>query len=139
MTAEESTYSKFGQAAGERSAVADPGPAAVAPPASLAHRHPIGVAVVTGLTGLVVGAFGAATLIGLWAPPPPPGWGPPPPPPGAWGPPPPPFAWHPPPPPPGAFGFPPPAGRPAPPEIPPPPGPPGASPSAPATPAPPTR
>ncbi|MCV7092361.1 hypothetical protein, partial [Mycobacterium interjectum] len=47
-----------------------------ATPPSILHRHPVGVAVGSGLAGLVVGAFGAATLIGLWAPAaPPPGFG----------------------------------------------------------------
>lgn len=82
-----------------------------ATPPSVVQRHPVGVAVASGLAGLVVGAFGAATLIGLWAPTAPPGFGfPPPPPASAWGPapPPPPFAWHPPPP----WAVPPPPGQP---------------------------
>ncbi|WP_156763992.1 hypothetical protein [Mycobacterium sp. 852002-50816_SCH5313054-b] len=104
-----------------------------ATPPSVLHRHPAGVAVGSGLAGLVVGAFGAATLIGLWAPPsPPPGFGFPPPPAGAWGPPPPPpFAWHPPPP----WAGPPPPGQPPQPSIPGPSGGPGTPPSSP----PPTR
>ncbi|MCV7442332.1 hypothetical protein H7K33_08855 [Mycobacterium paraense] len=97
-----------------------------AAPPSVLHRHPVGVAVGSGLAGLVVGAFGAATLIGLWAPPSlPPGLGLPPPPAGAWGPP--PFAWHPPPP----WAAPPPPGQPPQPGVPAPPGGPGAPPSSP--------
>ncbi|WP_197516993.1 HAMP domain-containing sensor histidine kinase [Mycobacterium sp. E2699] len=63
MTAEESTHTP-------EPATPAPYPEP-APASSVLHRHPVGVAVGTGLAGLVVGAFGAATLIGLWAPPPP--------------------------------------------------------------------
>ncbi|MCV6969479.1 hypothetical protein [Mycobacterium bohemicum] len=84
MTGQESTHSTFAQ--GEP-AVRDAPTTPAEPRPSVVHRHPVGVAIASGLAGLVVGAFGAAGLVGLWAPPPPPpGWGPPPPPPGAWGP-----------------------------------------------------
>ncbi|BBX61101.1 hypothetical protein MSAS_02750 [Mycobacterium saskatchewanense] len=122
MTSEEPTHSTA--ASQDQPALRTDAPAPPAAPPSVIHRHPVGVAVGSGLIGLVVGAFGAATLAGLCGPPPPPpGWGPPPP--GAWGPPPPPppFAVHPPP---GAWG--PPPGQPQQPPGPPP---------APATPAPP--
>ncbi|WP_142280712.1 hypothetical protein [Mycobacterium saskatchewanense] len=85
MTSEEPTHSTA--ASQDQPALRTDAPAPPAAPPSVIHRHPVGVAVGSGLIGLVVGAFGAATLAGLCGPPPPPpGWGPPPP--GAWGPPP---------------------------------------------------
>ncbi|WP_163748226.1 hypothetical protein [Mycobacterium noviomagense] len=73
-----------------------------APTPSIVRRHPVGVAVGTGVAGLIAGAILTATLLPVWwmlfagppppapfdmAPPPPPGWVMPP---GAWGAPPPP-------------------------------------------------
>lgn len=104
VTSEDSAHNGLGEGPDQppmSAWVPQPAPTRVAPRSSIAHRHPVGLAAGSGLLGLVVGAFGAAMLIGLWAPtPPPPGWGvppppawgfPPPAPPGAWGPPPPPF------------------------------------------------
>ena len=139
MIGDERAHSTAVSSAGEGPARSEPATLNGPPRSSVLDRHPLGVAVATGVVGLVVGAFGAATLIGLWMPPPrPPGFGFPPPP-GALGPPPPPppFGMHPPPP--GPFGFPPPPGQQPQPGIPGPSGAPGAPPSAATTPPPPSR
>ncbi len=88
MIGEEPSHGTPGQSTGERPPSSEPatriahaqtatqsGPAGP-PRSSILHRHPLGVAVASGLVGLIVGAFGAAILIGLWLPtPPPPGFG----------------------------------------------------------------
>lgn len=146
MTGAESSQEGVGQTqviaepatrAGDDQPAALPGPATGVAKSSIVQRHPIGVAVTTGVAGLVLGEIAAAALLLLWTPEPAPvACEFPPAPAGAWAGPPPPFGWGPPPPPPGAWGLP---NQPPPPGVPAPRWTPGAPSPTPTEPPPPSR